>query len=492
MFFKSGDWLDEGAKSSIKGHCFEKSVINSIKNNKIVFEKRYDVTIKLNEICSMDFEVKDKLSEALLKIQSNDKTKNINEKEVTGSIEGLNKNITIHNNKNNKNINQNIKKDINVKDSQINIKNESNKPSEIIKRRFETVKKIIDDNYKNISRDLPKYLSEKTYKDNLLDIKDFKKNINLFEKMDNRERKKVSNYNNNSILIEQDKINGRCIDLAMIWKNIENKNIFIGFQIKCFREETIGGNASKLSKMLIKCNYLDILMNSEDLFGIQIDEWHYIMILFCNQKKETNGVCKYLVNKCINNGIKYMFYDPIQEIFYDKNLKEIDDVYTLLDINSNLDFGINYSEIENNLNKISGTSFLGKKHKLSSAELLEAKKNDIKSFKDFLSECSLSKKYSFLKFKKDLMNIFNDIQNIKFVAKMSTIDLEVLTPSLGSIFCYKGKNNTILVIIKRDENKGIEYCNLFKKTNYKIFWDFSIDLLDANYFYLLNFEKKNN
>lgn len=42
--------------------------------------------------------------------------------------------------------------------------------------------------------------------------------------------------------------------------------------MKCFRENTKGGNASNISKMLIKCNYLDILMNSEELLGIKIDD----------------------------------------------------------------------------------------------------------------------------------------------------------------------------------------------------------------------------
>lgn len=78
--------------------------------------------------------------------------------------------------------------------------------------------------------------------------------------------------------------------------------------MKCFRENTKGGNASNISKMLIKFNYLDILMNSEELLGIKIVEWNYIMILFCSHKnKEKNETCKFLINKCIKNRIKYIF-----------------------------------------------------------------------------------------------------------------------------------------------------------------------------------------
>ena len=58
--------------------------------------------------------------------------------------------------------------------------------------------------------------------------------------------------------------------------------------MKCFRENTKGGNASNISKMLIKFNYLDILMNSEELLGIKIDDgitlWFYFVIIRTKKK----------------------------------------------------------------------------------------------------------------------------------------------------------------------------------------------------------------
>ena len=102
------------------------------------------------------------------------------------------------------------------------------------------------------------------------------------------------------------------------------------------------------------------------------------MILFCShKKKETNETCKYLVNRCIKNRIKYIFYDPINELFYDKDLKEIKGVFTLLDVYSNLDYGNNFSISDNNLNKSAGKDFLGKKYKLSSGDLIKENKSDI-------------------------------------------------------------------------------------------------------------------
>lgn len=470
LFFKNGDWLKEDVNSNIKGHFFEKSVINRIKEKRIIFEQDYDMVIKLNEICSMDFEVKDKLKEALKNIISFDVNK-MNENDIPNAGENE------------------LKKDEQKLIHEKKNKNDSNKISKIIEKRFEIVRNIIDKNYENIGTDLNNFLSDKAYKDNLLDINDFKNYLNSFQRIDDKKRERIIGYEDKSILIEQEKINGRCIDMAMIWKNKENKNIFIGFQMKCFREETKGGNASKISKMLIKCNYIDILMNSNDLLGITIDEWHYIMILFYHHKadktNEINEICKYLVDKCINNRIKYIFYEPVEEKFYDNELKEIKNFYKLLDKNSNLDYGGNLTEIESNLNKSPGINFLGKKRLLSS-ELIKENKEELKSFKEFLS----NKNYSFLKLRKEIENTFQDVNKIKFAGKMATKELELLTPDIGSIFCYGGKNKDILIMIKIDEKSSVKYYNLTQKKSYDIIWDFSLDLQEKDYFYMLNFEKK--
>ena len=490
-FFEKEDFMNEGIKSNIKGPYFEKSVIKSIKENKIEFENKYQSVIKLNEICSMDYEVKDKLSQALKRIISNDNSKIIDDDMAIDNIKEksenkINENIS---EEDEAKIEDNIKDNLFQKEEKgdITAKQESNRISDIINERFEKAKEIIDKNCEDSSRDFQKFLSEKTYKDNLLDINDFKNNIQLFQKINDKKRKRIANYENNSILIEQDKINGRCLDMAMIWTNMNNKNIFIGFQMKCFKEDTKGGNISNISKMLIKCNYLDILMNSKDLLGIEIDEWHYIMILFCSNKDEKkNEICKYLVNKCIKNRLKYLFYDPVEELFYDKDLKPIKGVFSLLDEYSNLDYGNNLYVIDDNLNKSPGTFFLGKKHKLSSGDLVKEYKENIQSFKAFLKENSIS----FLKFKNGLQKLFNDIDKIEFIGKISTLKLELLTPSIGSIFCYQGNNKEILIIIKRDDEKGVEYYNFKNKKSYNILWEFGLDLEEINYFYLLNFIKK--
>ena len=491
-FFNKGEWMNAEVKSNIKGQYFEKSVINSIKENKIEFEKKYDFVIKLNEICSMDYEVKDKLSEALKRIISNDDSKIIDDNSFDDNIEEQEKNEINNSNvlKEYENkIEENIREENQLKDEEeINTKKETNKPSDIISRRAEKIEKIIDKSYENNSRDLPEFLSEDLYKDNLLDINDFKKMISSFEKIDDKKRKRIKNYKNNSILIEQDKINGRCIDMAMIWTNMDGKNIFIGFQMKCFREDTKGGNASKISKMQIKCNYLDILMNSKELLGITIDEWHYIMILFCSHaNNEKNDICQYLIKKCIKNRIKYIFYDPVEELFYDKDLNAIKGVFKLLDLNSNLDYGNKFS-VSDKLIGSPGEYLLGKKRQLSSGNIIKENNNDLQDFKAFLKKS----KISLLKFRRDIMAAFNDIDKIVFSEKVPTYKLEALLPKTGNMICYGGINSEILLAIKRDDKKGIEYYNLTKKTYYNYYKEFDSDLEEYKYFYLLSFKKKNN
>ena len=179
-------------------------------------------------------------------------------------------------------------------------------------------------------------LSISVNKDNFLSIIDLKNKLDQFGNIDDNIRILDDRYKNSSMLIEQDKINGRCIDLEMIW-NKDNKRIFIGFQIKCFRAAAKGGNTSKITKFWIKNYYLDILKNSKNLLGIEIDEWHYIMILYYNPKDlvinknggKDCGICQYLINKCRIQGIKYILYDLFECIFYNQDLTQINSQYTL-------------------------------------------------------------------------------------------------------------------------------------------------------------------
>ena len=71
---------------------------------------------------------------------------------------------------------------------------------------------------------------------------------------------------------------------------------------------------------------------------------------------------------------------------------------------------------------------------------------------------------------------------------MSTKELDLLTPDVGSIFCYGGTKGDILIMIKTDEKSAVKYYNLTQKKSYDIVWKFSLDLEEIDYFnYVVNF-----
>lgn len=537
---------------NIKGYYFEKSVINSIKKRNIIFERNYQEIVKINEIVAMDFIIRDKLEEALQRIRLNDFSE-INDEEEDYYLNNLNennlskKNDEKKNNDNNKKIQSKDKFYINKINNEIivtnkyfmnesnirnneklqKVKNEKTKnPSlkdEIIEEENDNSSSFISDEddkrdddkkdnkekkklciiYKNRLKKMEeikkeilnkiqksnKYIDYSIPKDNILSINDLKNNINSFSRIDNNTRILNNDYKNKSILIEQEKINGICIDMAMIW-NENKKNIFIGFQMKCFKEKTLGG---KISKMSIKNFYLDILHNSYNLLGIDISEWYYIMVLYynpkkINDKKKEYGFCTYLVNKCKKHGIKYIFYDPGEKIFYDKYLSPIKEKYTLLDNESNLDYGEEFSMIQEYFIQPFPCEFLRKKH-LRVEEIIAKKIEDFDSFKSFLNKRfnKLNRKYNFNNFKDDLKGLYSRIQKIKFLQKIDASGIGSFIPKPNHLFCFEGANNEPLIILKISRNEVEKYSGLISKKDYNGFLDFSEDIKNKSYFYALKF-----
>ena len=122
-----------------------------------------------------------------------------------------------------------------------------------------------------------------------------------------------------------------------------------------------------------------------------------------------------MIKKCIKNRIKYIFYDPVEELFYDKDLNAIKGVFKLLDLNSNLDYGNKFS-VSDKLIGSPGEYLLGKKRQLSSGNIIKENNNDLQDFKAFLKKS----KISLLKFRRDIMAAFNDIDKIVFSEKVPT------------------------------------------------------------------------
>ena len=113
------------------------------------------------------------------------------------------------------------------------------------------------------------------------------------------------------------------------------------------------------------------------------------MVLYYNPKnneKNNNisGMCKFLVSKCQRNEIKYIFYCPENNLFYDSEKNQISPKtnYKLLDDNSNLDYIIKLSLIIDNFD-VPKYELIRKKY-LNNAEQINDKNEGYELFKSNL------------------------------------------------------------------------------------------------------------
>ncbi len=143
-------------------------------------------------------------------------------------------------------------------------------------------------------------------------------------------------FKNGPILISQRQFSGEALDLGVLLGDKDNKK-FIGFQMKFYDKNT--HLKEPITKDSIKEKIHPILINCLKNFGINIVEWHYIMCLYYNNTDE-NEYNEHLVRNCKNHDIQYIFFNPIENKFYDRNkevLNKIDlNFLTNIDYNSNI------------------------------------------------------------------------------------------------------------------------------------------------------------
>ena len=109
------------------------------------------------------------------------------------------------------------------------------------------------------------------------------------------------------------------MDYAYLYGKEENNKIFIGFKMKCYFENSILKDKF-IDKTIIKDKCKKILVNSMKLFNCKITQWHYILIFYYNSKNKKENINNDNLRKCESNGIEYIFYDPIDKVFYNRNL----------------------------------------------------------------------------------------------------------------------------------------------------------------------------
>ena len=108
---------------------------------------------------------------------------------------------------------------------------------------------------------------------------------------------------------------------------------------------------SEITKNSIRNKYKNILYKYYENYEIKITNWHYIMCLYYNPVDEPH-FNKNLVNKCNDNDIQYIFYDPNENQFYDRNENHLENIK--LDLKTNIDF----ISIANPYNYLINTGFL--------------------------------------------------------------------------------------------------------------------------------------
>ena len=415
-YFEQKLYLDN-FYSQFKGLYFEKAVNSSIMERKICFkeinndEKIYKIIV--NNILEMEEnkEENDALS-IINRIKNKDKN-NLNfeknyEDFTNGRIQKIENELNnIINNNNKAEVDLNIYFEKALKE-ELNILNKEKGNYEIIKGR--------------------KKLPDKYGKKNL---------INYDEE-----------FKRGNILIEQTQTNGRCLDSAFLYGD-ENDKTLICLQMKFYEKSTTvsSKDKDKLNKPYIKSVCYKALSNIYLNYGIRVTNWHYILILHFDN--ETNSFNTNFVKICVDNDLEYIFYDPIQSQFYNKEKKEINI------FNMNFLTNLNNNENESNfincfLERKMPNSYLKKRNRD-----LEGK-NSPKNIAQ-IDAINFEKKYgvSFNDFFLKIKNEYKYIKKIDIIISLS-LDVNQNLPMLNEGYGYIFLNSTKDALIFEGKTKNNE------------------------------------
>ena len=446
-FFKQEKYLKSFTENdTIKGDYFEASVKLGLKNH-FSLGVKIDKEITLKEIATMDFnETDDYIDE----IDDNDEIE-----------EGSEKGKEEDKSENNMDSNNNI-----VKEKE--------------EEKCTTFSK--DENKMNLIKNIAKIYS--------IDLnKEIK--INDIEKYRRNELIRVSNdknnivvYNNNyegekNYLIDQTKKTGKMLDYALLF-GPKNDKTFVGFQIKCYFQETNSIDKKFTDKVLIKKNCQQILFKSMILFNCKITKWHYFLIFYLNPKRSNCNVNQSILNKCVNV-VGTLFYDPVNKSFYNSQKMPIEK----LEFNSKSNLDMNNSNM-----------------------IMDSTNGDIiKKFNDYNDDIlyeNFKRDFDFMKCN-NIDNILIKIGKImkiyyplKLLHQNIVPKIFITPPNKNKIFLFKhnkSKNGFIAVksIYKKDEfdEDNVDVYDLLNEIKIENNYYSEIDL-NFNYSYTLEIMKKRN
>ena len=408
---------EEKFYSQFKGPYFEKAVINSILDGKLSFEGNNMNSENIHKIIVND----------IIEMKETDKRNNVYT--IINRMKNLNETKSYQEKEYNTYINDRIN---------------------LIEEYFNKVKKRINYNiflYKELEEELEILKKEKENFENNKNDKDKKKSDKTFDK-------KITSlydekFKDGNILIEQTQISGKYVDSAYLYGNKDTKTLVLlkmkFYDVNCgiSKEEKI-----KMEKHYIQEKCKKILRNIYLNLGIAIETWHYLLILHYDSKEGTYN--KNLANMCIKNDLEYIFFDPIEKKFYDKDKNQIDH------LSYNYLTNLNDSEFESNpLRCFEKTkrieSFIAKRNR-DLSEKISYKEKTINYVKDFEKKYKVSFNDFYTKIKEKYKSIKNIIP-ISFLNMEKNNYFPILNDNFGYIFLNKNQNGLIFMA-KLKNNEG--------------------------------------
>ena len=272
---------------------------------------------------------------------------------------------------------------------------------------------------------------------------------------------------NGNILLNQCKSIGKIYDQAFLYGE-KNSKIFVGFQMKFFENSTTlcQDMEENLTKDYIIENSRKILSKLYLDFNIKINRWYYFMILFYDSEEKSYN--KHLTEKCKEESLEYIFYDPIKKFFYDKNEIKIDQLKLALFAD------LNINKINNPFNIFRTDSDLYYEQINKEAKIYTDNSIMNKKAEEFLSKFNTN----LINVKRSLKNILNDKKVINLSGIFTLIkDRPMISPKNGNIFLFSTIDKNDLLYLYCENNKFYA-GKLREKKNVDIFSIGSLVSLD--------------
>ena len=277
------------------------------------------------------------------------------------------------------------------------------------------------------------------------------------------------NIGDMSAFIDQNNQRGKLLDLVYVYGPKDDKKL-IGFKMKAYDEKSSNNNKFNPTKDNIKKELQPMIVNIKYLMNMNIKSWHYIVIFLYNKKKEEEKqYFKNIVETCKINGLEFIFYEPFEKKFYDRNLELMTkfkpNEFSNLDINLENILPINimnYYDINEYMFQFSQYILI---NKISDIKYIEEGLNSLLNKKRNRSETLSIKNEENIKEIKNVLNSILDniklkfeFKSIKFIGAYNFLkEICIQMPKKDYFFLISSKEKDIYYIVFNKENLTEKY-----------------------------------